>query len=259
MNDVLSTREIDQLVAWGGKLLRAISIKPEIMQLMTGLGYCEPEHKQGWELYLRMLGYLGAGANPVAVLPSSTAQIQALTVIDKFDEPAFKRANAALGRLHVDQLSYIFGDGLSPKTGPESVGSVQTFLDRYAALRDGTDSNRTDTRDADKAAAKTLEARNIVTPDIEKQLRAQIEIIKKPAPAPIPVQVSAPEEALQNAAIEFSTWLHDWRTTAQAGINRRDYRIMMGIAKRRVSADGVEDVTEATTAPVKPVTAAATA
>jgi hypothetical protein len=187
-----------------------------------------------------MLGYMGAGASPVAVAPATTAQVQALTQLDRFDEPAFKRATAALGRLHPDQLTYMFGDGLAPKTGPESVGSVQTFLDRYAALRDGTDPSRADKRDADRVAAKTLEERNIVTPAIEQDLRAQIEIVKKPAPLPTLVQVSAPEEALQQAATAFETWLKDWRSTAQVGIHRRDYRIMLGVARRRVTVD-VED------------------
>ena len=247
MTDSLSTREIDSLVANGGKLLRAISIKPEIMQLMLGLGYSETEHKAGWELYLRMLGYLGAGANPVAISSSSTAQVQALTELDRFDEPAFKRATAALGRLHLDQLQYIFGDGLSAKSGPEAVGTVQTFLDRYAALRDGTDPNRVDKRDADAAAAKTLEERNIVNREIERVLRERIETIKKPAPAPVVVQNSAPEEALQRAAAEFSNWLKDWRTTAQAGIHRRDYRIMLGVAKRRSTVDSDDGTDEVTT------------
>ena len=76
----------------------------------------------------------------------------ALTEIDRFDEPAFRRSTAALHRLHPEQYVYIFGDGLSAKTGPESLGSVQTFLDRYAALRDGTDPARANSRDADKAA-----------------------------------------------------------------------------------------------------------
>ena len=244
----MSSREIDQLVTWGGKLLRAISIKPEIMQLMMGLGYSENEHKTGWDLYLKMLVFIGAGANPVSVPPTSTAQVQALAAIDRFDEPAFKRAAAALGRLHFEQMNYIFGDGLTPKSGPEAVGSVQTFLDRYAALRDGTDPARADKKEADKAAARTLEERNIITPKIEKQLREQIEIIKKPAPAPVPVAVSAPEEALHQAAMDFSVWLQDWRTTAQVGIHRRDYRIMLGVAKRRVSTEEDETVEASTSA-----------
>ena len=60
----------------------------------------------------------------------TTDQLGALTEIDRFDEPAFRRSTAALHRLHPEQYAYIFGDGLSAKTGPESLGSVQTFLDR---------------------------------------------------------------------------------------------------------------------------------
>ncbi len=58
------------------------------------------------------------------------------------------------------------------------MGSVQTFLDRYADLRDATDAKRPDKRDADQAAAKTLELRNIVNPEIEQRLRQLIEIVK---------------------------------------------------------------------------------
>lgn len=109
METVLSAREIDQLVAWGGKFLRAASIKSEIMELLIGLGYSDAEHKQGWDLYLRMLGYMGATSKPPATSTKTTDQLTALTEIDRFDEPAFRRATAALVRLHPDQHAYIFG------------------------------------------------------------------------------------------------------------------------------------------------------
>ena len=69
MNSVLAPREIDQLVAWGGKFLRAASIKSEIMELLIGLGYSDGEHRHGWDLYLKMLGYMGATAKAA---PTST-------------------------------------------------------------------------------------------------------------------------------------------------------------------------------------------
>jgi hypothetical protein len=56
---------------------------------------------------------------------------------------------------------------------------------------------------------------------------------KKLAPAPQVLEVSASEEALQVAAKDFGIWLDDWRTTASAGVRRRDYRISLGISKRR--------------------------
>lgn len=240
MEELLDLREIDQLVAWGGKFLRTASTKPDIMKLLLGLGYSESEHKEGWELYLKMLGYMGATATTAPVAASTTEQLQALTKIDRFDEPAFRRAKVALARLHPDQHDYVFGDGLAPKTGAESMGSVQTFIDRYAALRDGTDPKRADKRDADLAAARTLEFRNIVNPEIERQLRQLMEIVKQPAPLPTPIVVTASEEALKDAAKAFGSWLHDWRTTASAGITRRDYRIMLGISRRRAAPEAPE-------------------
>ncbi len=240
MDDLLDLREVDQLVAWGGKFLRTASTKPDIMKLLLALGYSKPEHTQGWELYLKMLGYKGATATTAPIAASTTEQLQALTKIDRYDEPAFRRAKSALIRLHPNQHDYIFSDGLSPKTGAESMGSVVTFLDRYAALRDGTDPKRADTREADKAAATTLELRNIVNPEIEKELRQLMEVVKQPAPLPTPIVMNASEESLQEAAKAFQIWLSDWRTTASAGITRRDYRIMLGISRRRATAEEPE-------------------
>jgi hypothetical protein len=249
MDNLLSVRQIDQLVVWGGKFLRATSTKPEIMQLMLGLGYSDAEHKTGWDLYLKLLGYRGAGAAPAPISMNTTDQLHALAQIDHYDEPAFRRSTAALERLHPEQHRYLFAGGLVHKTGPESVGSVQTFLDRYAALRDGTDSSRVDQRQADEAAARTLESRNIVNPKIEQELRQLIEIVKRPAPLPTPIQMTATEEARQNAALTFATWLRDWRTTASAGIRRRDLRIILGISKRKTSAENGDDVPDPVPAP----------
>jgi hypothetical protein len=232
MNAALAAKDIDQLLASGGKFLRAISVKSEIMETMIGLGYSDPEHKHGWGLYLQMLGYIRAAKPPTTPI-KSTNQQQALNEIDRYDEPTFRRATATLNRLHPEQCSYIFADNLAAETGIESVGSVQTFLDRYAALRDGTDPTRADKRDADKAAATTLESRNIVTPAIEQHLRALIEIVKTPSTHTTAMTVS--EESLQAGAKEFADWLNDWRTAASTGITRRDFRIMLGISRRRAT------------------------
>jgi len=237
METVLTSRQIDQLVALGGKFLRTASTKSEIMELLVGLGYSDPEHRHGWDLYIEMLCCMRAIAKVPATTIRTTDQLAALTEIDKFDEPAFRRSTAALNRLHPEQRAYIFGDGLSAKSGPESVGSVQTFLDRYAALRDGTDPARAETREADRAAAATLESRHIVNPEIEKRLRGLIEAVKQAAPARAPAATTTSEEAFQNAAKVFDAWLRDWRTTASAGLNRRDYRIMLGISRRRTSQE----------------------
>ena len=79
----------------------------------------------------------------------------------------------------------------------------------------------------------TQESRHIVTPAIEQNLRGLIEIVKQAAPPRAPAFVTASEESLQSAAKSFEAWLRDWRTTASAGMFRRDYRIMLGISRRR--------------------------
>lgn len=239
----ITAREMDLLIASGSKFLRAISVKPGIMELMIGLGYSEIEHREGWDRYLKMLGYMGAAKTPVTTI-KSTSQAQALNEVDHYDEPAFRRANVALGRLHPDQQTYIFGDGLAPKTGTEAMGSVKTFLDRYAALRDGTDPARANQREADKSAAATLEARNIVNPTIEKRLRDLIEVVKTASATRPNGPAAVSEESLQAAAKAFDEWLNDWRTTTSAGIVRRDLRIMLGISRRRATEATPEDAPE---------------
>lgn len=259
-DDGISQREIDRAVQLGSKFLRTLSTKSMIRQQMQGLGYTEAEHQHGWQLYLSMLGYLGAGK--AAPMPRATTEQQkALNRIDHYDEQAFHRSDAALARLHPAQHQYIFGDGLSPKSGLESVGTVKLFLDRYVALRDGSDPARADSREADAEAARTLEARNIVNPQIEADLRASIETVKKLAAAPEVIVASAPEEALQRVSQEFGAWLKDWRATADAGITRRDYRIMLGISKRRStkSDETEEDVSNETEPPVIAASSAAAA
>ena len=231
MEPTMSMTNTDQLVAAGGKFLRAITVKPGLMPQMIGLGYSEAEHRRGWDYYLKMLGYVGAAKMVVTTL-KDTDQAHALAEIDSFDEPHFRRASVALNHLHPVQYTYVFGDGLSPKTGAESVGSVQTFLDRYAALRDGTDAARADSREADKAAATTLESRNIVTPTIEQHLRALIDIVKSGNSTG---SGATSEESLQGAAKTFAQWFQDWRATASVGITRRDFRIMLGISRRRAA------------------------
>jgi hypothetical protein len=235
--DVLTPKQIDDLIAAGGKFSRTLSTKSEVMKLMMGLGYTEAEHALGWSLYIAMLGFKDAGAAAATMPAASTDQFKAFVRIDAFDEGAFRRASAAMLRLHKDQYDYMFGDGLAPAQGPESIGTVSRFLDRYAALRDGTDPNRSGKKAEDNAAAKTLEQRNIVTPEIEKSLRADIALAQKLAPAMTPVQLSASEEELQIAAQKFNEWFHDWRTTASVGITRRDYRIMLGLSQRKHTAD----------------------
>jgi len=73
----------------------------------------------------------------------------AITEIDAWDEPGFRRVGAALGRLHPEQHAFVF-DGLTAARGQGSLVSVTTLLDRLDALDSAPD--REATREVDHAA-----------------------------------------------------------------------------------------------------------
>jgi hypothetical protein len=207
---------------------------------MVSLGYSEAEHEKGWELALPVLGYNPKAPSPGAGTPS--AQSEAISEIDQWDEPNFARAGAALNHLHPDQHEYIFGDGLQPAQGVGAIASVETFVNRVVALRDGTDPDREATRDADKEAVATLERRNIFNAEIEAHLKALLATAKA---VTLPVDTSRESDpAFQAAAKKFDAWLNDWRETARTSVKRRDYLIRLGLAKRR-SRKGTKETEEA--------------
>lgn len=156
---------------------------------------------------------------------------------DGFDERAFKRTRAAFEHLYPEQAVYMF-ENLEAQTGVLSLGSVKTYLDRYVALRDGTDKSRKASHKVDQKAAAELEARNIITSEKEQHLRGLIELAQQLAPAPVVADMSEQSVRMQKAAAAFKVWLDDWRETAAAGITRRDYLILLGLAKRRGKKKG---------------------
>jgi hypothetical protein len=112
-------------------------------------GYTEEEHRQGWELVLELLGYkTNLQGSPVAL-----RQREATAELDQWDGENFERARAALDHRFPDQSAYVF-DNLSAKSGAESIAAVRTFVDRVAALRDGSDAARADKRSADQGRGR---------------------------------------------------------------------------------------------------------
>lgn len=228
----MDRREVARWMDNGGKFLRTLSTRREIMLLMIALGYSQKEHDQGCAMYLDAMGFKRADSAKPDTTPVTNEQREALLKIDSFDENAFRRADAALTRLHPEQREQMFGSGLKPAQGFESISTVTQFLDTYAGWRNSRNAG-------DKAAAKLLEDRGIINPDKEKELRALIQTVK--TLAPVPEAAPASNEELQVAARKFIDWLRDWRTTASAGISRRDYRLAMGIGSRKNSKTGESD------------------
>lgn len=226
----LTSAQIDLISERGTKFLGAASRVPAIRVLLAGGGYNEVEHARGWELLLGVLGY---SSDPVQTASDQIRQNQAIAELDAYDGPSFDRTRAALEHRFPEQAAYVF-NGLSAKSGTEAVASVRIFVDRVAALRDGTDPARAATRDADAAATALLAARRIIDANEEQRLRALIAEATRLADAPVMVE---PDPGVrQKLARELEAWLRDWRETARVLVTRRDYQIRLGLVERRSSS-----------------------
>ncbi len=223
---LLTTAQIEATVERGFKFLGTMSQVPSIRALMQRGGYTTEEHARGWELALELVGY----KNPIEASGTQLKQRQAIAELDAYDGPSFDRARAALDRQYPAQSAYVF-EGLTAKSGADAVGSVRTFVDRVAALRDGSDPKRSGTRADDAAAAALLGARQIIDASEETRLRGLIADATSLAEMPTPAEPDPTQRQVTARALD--AWLRDWRETARVLVTRRDYQIRLGLAERR--------------------------
>ena len=228
--------QIERTIARAMKFLGTLSRNGQIRSALERGGYNADEHSEGWSLLLELLGY---SATSPQVDTFSSPSSDAMNELDQWDGPNFARARAALEHKHPEQAAYVFA-GLTAKTAAESVAAVQTFLDRVATLRKGSDAHRKAWKADDKAAAALLAERQILDAATEAHLRTLIKTATTLASAPSTAQLAdaaSPEARLLTAA-SLEAWLSDWRETARVLITRRDYHISLGLAQRRAPAGG---------------------
>lgn len=227
--------------------LRAAATKVEIRAALFSAGYSTEEQELGWTLLQRASGYVPG----VASQSDDTRARAALAEIDAWDEPGFRRINAALLRLHPDQHAFVFS-GLESARGAGSVLGVSTLLDRLDQLENADE--RAATREADRAAIATLASRGI-TAEVRQHLRELIATAQTAAPPVFPSDPSVQDR--DQALLELRAWYKDWSETARAVIRRKDYLVMLGLSKRRANRGEPEEVDETEVdepeAPVDPV------
>jgi hypothetical protein len=234
MTETLDSKDIERLVALGQKFLRTLSYAPEISLQMAEVGYSEADHKEGWSLFLKLIGAPDE-QDSLETQQHTTEQKRAITYLDAWDEPHFRRATAALKHHYPKQYQYIFNN-LEASTGAAAVGAVNTYVQRVQTLRDGTDPDRIPHRTKDSEAIKRLEKRKLAGTQLEKELLSWVEKAQAFTLPPEPSQFQKKlEEQLQLNAHNFKLWLDDWRETARVGVQRKDYRIRLGVSKRSSS------------------------
>lgn len=229
---VMSRTKAERLPERAFRFLRTVGLYPPIMFQLAEAGYDDDHHRFAWERLHQISGYQEASLPHV-----SQEHRDAITALDRWDEPNFARTKAALRHRYPSQHDYIFND-LKAEQGAEAVLSVKTFLDRIDALEEGTDPKRKKRKAEDKKAVELLEQRGIISDSTRKHLRALIETAQTPAELPAGGPRNAKEEeAYKDALIELAMWFDEWSETARSVIQRRDYLISLGLAKRRRKKD----------------------
>lgn len=90
--------------------LRGSRLKP-IRAALQRAGYAPEDHAEGWKLLKRSCGFFDDGE-----MPMQDDAAQAVKELDAWDEAGFRRARAALARLHPDQCEFVFRGGLKAVT-----------------------------------------------------------------------------------------------------------------------------------------------
>jgi hypothetical protein len=229
LNDVVINRWLTR----GAQLFRTLARNPVVRSALRARGLTDEELNRGWTLYGAVLGFKrSAAAQPT---PGPTEASLAVEELDAWDHRWFGATSAILQAPFPSAERFLF-DNLKPEAGVKSVRAVEVYLDRLAALRDGKAEGVS--ADEGRAAVERLATRGVVTPDIEKELRQRIASARRGARPEEVIPAAVPDVELEQAAREFIAWCHEWREVARSAITRRDYRIALGLARRRRIGDG---------------------
>jgi len=216
------------------KFMQGTHYKPIRAMLQKG-GFREKDFDQGLKLLRNALAYNKDGDESSSVFaPMADEVADAIKELDGWDESGYRRARAALGRLHPEQCTFVF-EGLTASTGMQAALGVMTFLDRLDAFESSPE--RKSTRKEDHAALETLATRGI---DAAERARLR-KLTKVVATSPdldldgVAEEEEKREAARQKALVALRAWFMDWSETARSVIPRRDYLIRLGLANRKAN------------------------
>lgn len=242
----ISEDEVDRWLERGGKFFKAVARNPVVRGALFSRGLTDEELAKGWKLYSELNGF---GVEKSAQSATSqTAAAQALNELDAWDAPNFSAAHAVLDARYPAASRFLF-DKLAASTGPAAAVGIALLLDRVGALRAGTAQGVS--AEEGRAAVELLAQRKILEPARETQLRALIETVQRGARPEELVAAIAQDPRKLEVAQAFIHWLREWREVARVAIARRDYRISLGLARRREGAAADEETDDAAEAPAE--------
>jgi hypothetical protein len=115
------------------------------------------------------------------------------------------------------------------------VTGVATFLARVEALESGSDPARHATKKEDKKAVALLANRGLDKAE-RARLKALVDVALGPT-EPLPeAPAPAAKTSRRDALIKLRAWYDEWAATAKAVVDKRGYRIRLGLASRKPPA-----------------------
>jgi hypothetical protein len=228
----ITEAQLDRWLERGGKFFKTVARNPVVRGALLARGLTDEELATGWKLYADVHGFGGLSEARAAI--RETAAAQAINEIDAWDAPAFAAAHAVLDARYPEAAAFLF-ENLEATVGIAAITGVERFLDRVDALRDGKASSvNTDTG---RAAAALLATRRILDDKRAVELRALIATARLGARPEEVIPAPEVDSHRREVARAFIAWLNEWREVARVAVARRDYRISLGLAQRRQSAD----------------------
>lgn len=204
------------------RFLRGVANNPRIRAALATEGYAEEDHQEGWDLFHTACGYRPRPAAPTLDLRSATAMAE----LDRLDGPLLDKVDATLAHRFPPQRDALIGD-LTAGERAIAVYNVKTLLDRLTTLEKST------TPDDQAALARLAKVR--VDADERQRLAtlvADAEHFESDSGA-----TQETDEArwtrLEHDFFALWAWLDEWTRASQRAISRRDWRITLGIGKRR--------------------------
>jgi hypothetical protein len=230
MHDYVIDRWLDR----GTRFFRAVTKNSVVRGVLLARGLTDAELGHGWELYSRVFGISQSGERAVPELDTSAAD--AMNEIDEWDAPTYQAIGRVLAQRYPAVGTYLF-DGLSAGEGPAAVTGVGHFLERVGRLKEGRAENIEP--EVGRAAVALLSERKLFTDADAGHLRSLIEVTQRGADAAPPPPAKDPAD---DAALDaYIKWITEWREVARYAIKRRDHRISLGLAHRKVSAGETDD------------------
>jgi len=234
-SDELSRRDRNRLIEWGGKFLRTVSTNPEVMREMVQGGYSLEKNRQGWKLFVAMMGGGdGRSAHEHEVASAASDKVNA-----RFAEHAevLRRARPLVAHYHPDLVERLFPSDTWSRSLRWDEAKLRFFLLAFEPPSE-PDPSQPHPRKELRQVLQMLEKHGLLTRTRLAEMKADLNDSDKWGTEK--VLMPCRSEDLEPAAKAFQTWLAEWRFIAQQHVTRRDHRILMGVSRPRAALGKVK-------------------